>query len=573
MAKDRFVFLLSLACLGLLCAFLFRGPSPSVEAGNPSDSDKNGVKEQIRTDIVEVMVAQQALNVGDRLEEGKFSWEKVDSGDPNPTLIIRNPGIEKKLFDAVTIRDIPKGERIKRLDIVWPEEAKANGNALILSLEPGYRAISFYVKDGAATLQFLEPGMYVDVIFTSKSDVCFDAITVTLLKNIRILGLGQTQNVHNTSQNPSTKEILLEMSSRQAELFCYAQQAGVVALGLLQDEKASDPSRDQLVQLLAASESAENFRSILVTHIIRSLFPHVNVKVIATAKGFIVSGRINENQIAEKIKEILLKLAPDEKQAMVDLMDVAPQQVLLCVRLMEVDKEVESRLGINWKSLYQNGSESVALAGVFPRPQSVGAPDPNYFLDAQGIQSGKFTLSAIVDMLKEKGCGKVIAEPNLSTISGQTAHFFAGGEFPILIPQGGGGLVGSVTVEFKKFGVILEFTPFVDINGLITLHIVPEVSTIDEQNSVKLQGFIVPSLITRRAETTVKLWPGQCYAIAGLLKNDRVSKVYSLYGLNRLPIIGPLFNSKRFVEKRSELMIVITPYLINDDDCMYDCSP
>jgi pilus assembly protein CpaC len=162
----------------------------------------------------------------------------------------------------------------------------------------------------------------------------------------------------------------------------------------------------------------------------------------------------------------------------------------------------------------------------------------------------------------------VIAEPNLTTVSGQPAHFFAGGEIPILVPQGGT-LAGTVTVVYKKFGVILDFTPVVDLNGLITMHVTPEVSRIDKENSVVLAGFVIPGLTTRRASTTVKLWSGQCYAIAGLLQNERITDIDSLCGLDRLPVIGPIFRSRRSETKQTELMIVLAPYLVNTECQQY----
>jgi pilus assembly protein CpaC len=314
--------------------------------------------------------------------------------------------------------------------------------------------------------------------------------------------------------------------------------------------------------LLLTSKDDGTFNSILATFAIRKLFPGVDVTVVSTPKGFIAKGNVNEPQVAEKIREILVKLSHEGEKDFVDLMKVDPQQVLICVRVLEVSKEVTCKLGINWKALYENSGYSVALGAVFPRPLPT---DPNYFIRADNVVAGNFTLDAIIDMLQQDNMGRVLAEPNLTTVSGRPATFFSGGEFPILIPQGGT-LAGTVTVEYKKFGVILAFTPIVDLSGLITLHIVPEVSTIDEKNSVVIEGFKIPALVARRVDTTVKLWPGQSYAIAGLMQYDKLARYSSLYGLHRLPIIGPLFRSKEFIQQRTELMFVITPYLIYSDD-------
>jgi len=172
-----------------------------------------------------------------------------------------------------------------------------------------------------------------------------------------------------------------------------------------------------------------------------------------------------------------------------------------------------------------------------------------------------FNLSALIDMLEEDSYTKVLAKPNLTTVSGETAHFFAGGEFPILIPQGGN-LIGTVTVEFKKFGITLDFTPTVDLNGLITLHVVPEVSDIDRTLSVELNGFIIPGLRSRKTDTIVKLWPGQSYMISGLYLDQETNTNDNLYGLNKVPVLGALFGSNHYEDDRNELLFIVTPYLI-----------
>ena len=571
MAKDRIFFLLSVALLGLLSAYLFRGQEGQEI---PMKKGVEATQKQVDAQVVQILVAQQQLNTGQVLTAKGFKWEEMAADAADPSLIIRDPKTEKWLSEATATRNINKGERIKRLDIHWPQESPEGGTLAILPTGDGKNGVVFHQAEGAPFAQFLSPGMSVDVVFTSKPDLGFGFVSATLLRNIRVLAvIGKGSTLSTAGARNEETNLLLEMTDREAEIFNYAEQAGTLSLGTIKKGEERSDKDDSLGALLRTSKSPNNFYSLLATYIVRQLFPHVDVTITATKKGFIASGKITEPMTAVKIREVLEKLSENGEKDVVDLMEVVPQQVLLCVRVLEVIKEVKSRLGVNWQGLYQSGSEQVALAAIFPRPLgsmgSFGLPSgmassgaaPNYYTDARGFQAGNWTLSAVLDLLKEKGCGRILAEPNLTTVSGKKGHFFVGGEFPILIPQGGN-LVGTVTVEYKKFGVILDFTPTVDMNGLITIEIEPEVSSIDKQNSVKMQGFDIPSLITRRASTTVKLWPGQCYAIAGLLQHSKVAKVYSLCGLNRLPIIGPLFNSKEFVNQRTELMIVLTPYLI-----------
>lgn len=429
------------------------------------------------------------------------------------------------------------------------------------SVEAGKVAVPFILASQAAVAHYAEPGKLVDVIFTAKQELGFGSLAVTLLKGMKIIRADvQSKSVTDIDQ---PLNLLIEMTPRQAEVFAYAQQTGTLSLGLSEEPRDYDFGENEdpdFADKILDCRSAGNFNSTLVTHMIHTLFPKVDVCIDSTTKGFIVSGKVSDPQIAYKIIEILEKVAPGGKETVVDLMEVVPQQILICVKVLEVSRDKVFNLGVNWAAIFNDGQTNLGFGATFPRPLTT---DPNYFIDFLGTP-GNWTLSYIIDMLEQKGWGEVIAEPNLTTISGQTAEFFAGGEFPILIPQGGT-LAGTVTVEYKRFGVILEFTPFVDLNGLITLHIVPEVSRIDKNNSVVLQGYVIPSLITRRADTTVKLWPGQCYAIAGLIQNEMVERNYGLCGFDRIPILGPLFRSKKFESQKTELMIVLTPYLVNSD--------
>ena len=458
---------------------------------------------------------------------------------------------------------------------VAPSSQEEKVESVIIPPEKGKRAVlyNFVANDGM--LPFIEAGTIVDVNFATNSDIGFGAVSLTLLKNIRVLGIDKEieKNHFKRNSDPSqsnlNRQILLEMTPRQAEIFSYARETGSISLTF--DEENSEWDNEELSEMLLKSRSKDNFRSILITYMVRALFPGVYVDVTATAKGYVVSGQVSDPQTAIKIMEVIQRLARVDENSIVNLMDVQPQQVLLSVKVFEINKTVTESLGLNWEVLFKHHGGSTALAAVFPSPIS---PAPNYSFSANGIQMGEVSLSMLIDMLEEIDAGRVLAEPNLTTVSGKKAHFFAGGEFPVLIPQGGA-LLGTVTVEYKKFGVLLDFIPWVDLNGLITLDVIPEVSRLDRANSVILSGFVIPGLDTRRVETTVKLWPGQSYVIAGLLESEHIEKNFSLFGLSRLPIIGPLFTSNNFMNQQTELMIMVTPFLVSTDKndvCVSDCA-
>ncbi len=164
--------------------------------------------------------------------------------------------------------------------------------------------------------------------------------------------------------------------------------------------------------------------------------------------------------------------------------------------------------------------------------------------------------------MEEKGVVKTLAEPNLIALSGDTATFLAGGEFPVPVAQDVDGGGTTITIEFKEFGVALSFTPTVLEDGLINLIVQPEVSKIDTANSVTLSGFLIPGLTTRRVTTTVELRDGQSFAIAGLLQNDFQDTVQQFPVLGDVPILGTLLRSTSFQQNESELVIIITPHLV-----------
>jgi len=167
-------------------------------------------------------------------------------------------------------------------------------------------------------------------------------------------------------------------------------------------------------------------------------------------------------------------------------------------------------------------------------------------------------LLGTLDLMQNDGLVSTLAEPNLTALSGETASFLAGGEFPIPVSQGN----NAVTIEYKQYGVGLAFTPVVLGDGRISLRVRPEVSELSDAGSVKLGGFVVPSLITRRAETTLELGSGQSFMLAGLLQNRNNNSIEKAPFLGDLPILGTLFRSTSYQRAETELVIVVTPYLV-----------
>ncbi len=295
-----------------------------------------------------------------------------------------------------------------------------------------------------------------------------------------------------------------------------------------------------------------------------------DLKVFGAGSSITLAGRISSTANLSQALSLAEAYAPKENVR--NLVEVAGiHQVMLEVRVAEIQKTLLKRLGVNFT--YNNGSD---FAGNLTKNliTLVQPQDANLNWGPQGLlvspavnalfrfSDGNSTWTGFVDALHDDGLLKVLAEPTLIALSGETASFLAGGEFPVPIPQG----LGTVGIEYKPYGVALGFTPIVVSEDKINITVAPEVSELDFSTAVKLEGFVVPGLTSRRAETVVDLADGQSFAIAGLL-NERVRDTYSRYPkLGNVPILGGLFRSRDFQKQESELVIIVTPHLVKPLD-------
>ena len=309
---------------------------------------------------------------------------------------------------------------------------------------------------------------------------------------------------------------------------------------------------------------------------LQALFPGEAIEVNVTDEAIILSGNVSNNVVMLRAGEIAQASAPDLQ--VINMLQLPggqqSEQVLLQVRFAEVNRRALTELGI---SLFTGptGVEDWIGRGT---TQQFAAPDFDELerveVDGELVSaSGKFTFSdflnlfifnnkhnvgGVIKALESRGFLQSLAEPNLIAYNGQEASFLAGGEFPVPVVQGA---TGTVSILFKEFGIKLTFTPTIA-GDTIRLKVLPEVSSLDFANGITLQGFRVPALITRRAQTDVELRDGQSFAIAGLLNNLSQEDRASIPILGSLPIIGPLFRSKAERQEQTELMVLITPRLV-----------
>jgi pilus assembly protein CpaC len=291
-----------------------------------------------------------------------------------------------------------------------------------------------------------------------------------------------------------------------------------------------------------------------------------DLRVNFSSDSITLSGKVSNAANLSQALSLAKAFAPEGNiQNLIQVGGV--HQVMLEVRIAEMSKSLTKRLGINLA--YTRGSDFAVstlggLSGVVKATEGVLGSGGLGLAFSPAVSAlfrfsvGSATWTGFLDALREDGLVKILAEPTLITLSGQTANFLAGGEFPVPVPQG----LGTVAVEYKPFGVGLVFTPTVLSKNKINLQVSPEVSELDFTNALVLQGFTIPGIRTRRTSTTIELGDGQSFAIAGLLR-ESVRTITSKYPLlGDIPILGALFQSKEFQKEESELIIIVTPHLV-----------
>jgi pilus assembly protein CpaC len=319
------------------------------------------------------------------------------------------------------------------------------------------------------------------------------------------------------------------------------------------------------------------------------ILPKEKIAVEAAGDTVVLSGEVSGPTVQETALALATPYAGGKKDKVINLLHVGGvQQVMVAVRVAEINRSVGKEVGINfaWSGPGGNSIGATLLNKLtsFTKMQRnmQQVVDPGMLVNGSGNSSsvssaqtlsaginamvgglsGGLFWAAFFDLLKQQGLGRILAEPNLVATSGQEASFLAGGEFPIPVPSG----LGTISIEYKKFGVALVFTPTVLDNDKISLRVNPEVSELDftSQTTVVVQGFVVPALRVRRTSTQVEMKDGQTLAIAGLLSDQHRNIVNKYPLVGDLPVLGALFRSKNFQKSETELVILVTPHLVKN---------
>jgi pilus assembly protein CpaC len=300
---------------------------------------------------------------------------------------------------------------------------------------------------------------------------------------------------------------------------------------------------------------------------IRHALPYDDIKVEGQEDRVALSGTVLSDASAAAAGKLAGLYAKNVINSVV-VRELHARQVKLKVEIIEIDRSKLEQFGINLFS--QGKTQTNSTTGAFPSTQTYTPPTssaPGTLTTTNPLNLLFYTfghnLGFTLQDLQDKQIAQILAEPTITTVSGQKASFLAGGEFPFPVVQGSSGGLTSITIQFRPYGVKLEFTPIVNSDGSIQLKVAPEVSALDYTNSVTISGYIIPAISTRRADTQVELRDGQSFAISGLLDHRTTDIFGKMPGIGDVPVLGQLFRSKNVNHSTVELMVIVTPSVID----------
>jgi pilus assembly protein CpaC len=312
---------------------------------------------------------------------------------------------------------------------------------------------------------------------------------------------------------------------------------------------------------------------------LKQALPHEEIHVDGNEDHVVLTGNVSTDTVTEAAIKLAALYSKEVANALV-VNSAEVKQVKLQVRIVEVDRSKLDQFGFNF---FNTGGNNIASTTTTQFPSSIAASNAGSASSSSGgtsysaggktvsvtsalnflFYSSKLNVGATIQDMETRQVLQILAEPTITTLSGQKANFLAGGEFPFPVVQGSSGGLTSVTIEFRPYGVKLEFTPVVNSDGTIQLKVAPEVSALDYTNAVQISGYTIPALSTRRAETNVVLRNGQSFAISGLLDRRTTDSFGKTPGIANVPILGALFKSKNLNHSTTELIVIVTPEIVD----------
>jgi pilus assembly protein CpaC len=298
-------------------------------------------------------------------------------------------------------------------------------------------------------------------------------------------------------------------------------------------------------------------------------YPELSVDVQSQEGKVVLVGTVPAPGVAEQVTKMAANFSKDVVNALQVAAPPRQKQIMLKVRFAEADRNKLTAFGVNIFSTGATNTIGTISTQQFGATQ-IGNPTSggttsfnlsdllNIFLFRPDINLG-----ATIKDLQQRQVLQILAEPNLMAISGQPAHFLAGGEFPYPVVQSATGGYPAITIQFRPYGVKLEFTGYIQENNSIRLKVAPEVSALDYANTVTVSGFVLPAIQTRRAETEIELKDGQSFGIAGLLDDRTTVQLSKVPGIADIPILGELFKSRNVTRSNTELIVLVTPTVVD----------
>lgn len=378
-----------------------------------------------------------------------------------------------------------------------------------------------------------------------------DQIThITLGRSITVETKHRLAKIYIT--NP---EILDSYTSSPNQVIITAKKTGSSTL-LLWDEAGESKT-----YLFSADLNIEPLRISM-----RQILPNDNIEVESREGTITLSGTVGTTAIADSAVKLASVYSKDVANSLL-VNSGRVKQVRLEVKIVEVDRSKMNSFAFNF---FSSGGNNTASTSTGQYPSTITTTSGNGGKTATianplnfSIYSSKLNIGATLQDLQSMQLAHILAEPNITAISGQKAAFLAGGEFPFPVVQSSSTGAPTITLMFRPYGVRLDFTPVVNVDSTIDLKVAPEVSALDYTNSVSIAGYTIPAISTRRAETQVVLKSGQTFAISGLLDNRTADQFSKTPGIASVPVLGQLFKSKNVNHTESELIVIVTPTLVD----------
>ena len=417
------------------------------------------------------------------------------------------------------------------------------------------RALSFSAVAALTLNPVLTPVMAGD------TRAAVPVVTADGQMNARFLALGIGKSVV-IDLPRDIKDVLVADPKIATAVVRTAQRAYIIGAAVGQTNIVFFDSAGQQIAAydIAVKRDLNGVRAAL-----KQTLPNSDIQIEGVGDGVMLSGSVSSPIEAQQAGDLAARLAGGAEKVVNSITVRGRDQVMLKVTVAEVFRSIIKQMGVDLTANLTYGTSAVTFNNANPFTANGGPLTSNALTTSFGSTP---SVQATIRAMESAGVIRTLAEPNLTAISGESATFIAGGEFPV--PTGvqcsttstGGIGQCAPSIAFKKFGISLNFTPVVLAEGRISLRVLTEVSEISNDNSITISGLTVPSIKTRRAETTLEIPSGGAMAMAGLIQDQTKQAINGLPGLSTLPVLGTLFRSRDFINNQTELMVIVTPYIV-----------